>query len=616
MTHSTRTVPRPWAKTGRNEPCPCGSGKKYKSCCLHTSEPSVSGTGEVVDTRELAALAAAARFPDLEKKAREILAAQPQSGVAWKALGVALQCQEKDAIPELERAVALLPQDVEAHSNLGAALRRAGRLDAAMASLRRALQLRPDIAEVWNNLGNIQVELGHATAAIASFHQALELKPAFVKAHNNLGNALRELGNLDAAVASYRRAIDMDPDYVDAHNNLAIALRLQSLPAEAEASCRRALELDPNHAAALETMAELKSDSGDFALAETLYRRVKALDPASAEAWSGIARLRRMTPADAPWLAEALRMVEGGLPARREVHLRYALGKYYDDVGEYARAFGQYQRANELAKQGRPTHDREQVTRAISHLIHCSSPVQSGGASAEANRSERPVFIVGMPRSGTTLAEQILASHSAVAGAGELPFWNTAAARLGGVTSDPGTLEGLAQEYLAVLERVSSGASRVVDKMPGNFLYLGMIHAAFPLARIIHMRRDPRDTCLSIYFQNFGAVHSYANDLGDLAHYYGQYERLMQYWRERLPTQVLLEVPYEGLVKDTEGWSRRMLEFLAVPWEAQCLEFHRTERAVATFSKWQARQKIHTASLARWRRYQPFLGSLLDREGA
>jgi len=155
-----------------------------------------------------------------------------------------------------------------------------------------------------------------------------------------------------------------------------------------------------------------------------------------------------------------------------------------------------------------------------------------------------------------------------------------------------------------------------VDKMPGNFLYLGMIHAALPQARIIHMRRDPRDTCLSIYFQNFGAVHSYANDLGDLAHYYGQYERLMQYWRERLPTQVLLEVPYEGLVKDTEGWSRRMLEFLGLPWEAQCLDFHRTERAVATFSKWQARQQIHTTSIARWRHYQPFLESLFERDEA
>jgi tetratricopeptide (TPR) repeat protein len=544
----------------------------------------------------------------MERKAREIIGPHPRSGLAWKALGVALQRQGQAATAALERAAELLPNDVEVHSNLAAALRQAGRLDAALSSVRRALQLRPDVAEVWNNLGNIQIELGCAAAAIESFHQALVLKPDLAKAHNNLGNAHRELGDLDSAVASYRRAIAIVPHDADAHNNLAIALRLQSSTAEAESSCRRALELDPTHTGAIETLAELTSDAGDFAGAERLYRRAKSLDPCAVEAWAGIARLKRMTQADGPWLAEALRLVEQGLPARREVHLRYALGKYYDDVGEYAAAFAQVRRANELAQRGRPVHDRSQVTRSIDRLIRSHDRPWLERVRVEANRSERPVFIVGMPRSGTTLAEQILASHSAVAGAGELPFWNTAAGRLSGGETDPGTLRGVAQEYLAVLEGVSSEAGRVVDKMPGNFLYLGLIHAALPQARIIHMQRDARDTCLSIYFQNFGAVHSYANDLEDLAHYHGEYERLMQHWRASLPARVLLDVPYEGLVQDVEGWSRRMLEFLGLPWEAQCLEFHRSARPVSTFSKWQARQRIHTSSVARWRHYQDFLG--------
>jgi tetratricopeptide (TPR) repeat protein len=474
--------------------------------------------------------------------------------------------------------------------------------------VRRALQLRPDVGEVWNNLGNIQIELGCAAEAINSFRRALELKPDLVRSHNNLGNAQRELGDLDAAVASYRRALERDPACADAHTGLAIALRLQGRMAEAESSCRLALELDANHPTAVETWAELKSDRGEFAVAEALYRRAKLVDADAAEAWAGIARLKRMTRADEGWLAEALRLVEQGLPARREVHLRYALGKYYDDVGEYAAAFVEYRRANELAKGGRPVHDRSAVRRAVDRLIQFSEREGWRGAPGAANPSERPVFIVGMPRSGTTLAEQILASHRAVAAAGELPFWNTAAARV--AAGEPSGLPELARQYLGVLEGVSSEALRVVDKMPGNFWYLGMIHGALPRARIIHLQRDPRDTCLSIYFQNFGAVHSYANDLEDLAHYYGEYARLMRHWRESLPAQVLLEVRYEELVEDLEGSSRRMLEFLGLPWEPACLEFHRTARPVATFSKWQARQRINSSSVARWRHYQPFLEPL------
>jgi tetratricopeptide (TPR) repeat protein len=493
-------------------------------------------------------------------------------------LGVARWGQGKDCIPALTRATELMPEDAEAHGNLGNALRGAGQFEKALVSHRRAVALQPAAAD----------------------------------AQNNLGTALQDLGRLDEALEHYRRAVALQPDFALAHSNLANVLGVQGRVDDAEAGCRRALELDPAFTPALVQLAELHAARGDFQSAEVLLTRVKALDPCAVEAWAGIARLKRMTQADGPWLAEALRLVEQGLPARREVHLRYALGKYYDDVGEYAAAFAQVRRANELAQRGRPVHDRSQVTRSIDRLIRSHDRPWLERVRVEANRSERPVFIVGMPRSGTTLAEQILASHSAVAGAGELPFWNTAAGRLSGGETDPGTLRGVAQEYLAVLEGVSSEAGRVVDKMPGNFLYLGLIHAALPQARIIHMQRDARDTCLSIYFQNFGAVHSYANDLEDLAHYHGEYERLMQHWRASLPARVLLDVPYEGLVQDVEGWSRRMLEFLGLPWEAQCLEFHRSARPVSTFSKWQARQRIHTSSVARWRHYQEFLGSQFE----
>ena len=220
-----------------------------------------------------------------------------------------------------------------------------------------------------------------------------------------------------------------------------------------------------------------------------------------------------------------------------------------------------------------------------------------------------------MPRSGTTLAEQILASHPAVFGAGELPYWNNASWAYESSRRDDGTSERtpgeLGNDYLRLLEGLSTDALRVVDKMPGNFLHLGLIHAAFPHARIIHMRRNPIDTCLSIYFQNFTTGHSYANDLENLAHYFSEYRRVMEHWRSTLPANAILDLPYEELVEDQETWSRKMVQFIDLPWDPRCLEFHRTGRTVSTASLWQVRQQISKTSVARWRNYEKFVGPLL-----
>jgi tetratricopeptide (TPR) repeat protein len=595
---------------GRNNPCPCGSGRKFKHCCANDGDPRRREPPltqrEVAD---LVALATACRYPEMEARARELTVSHPSSGLAWKALSVALQMQDKEALQALERAARLLPDDAEAHSNLGAALRRHGRLDQAVASLRRALRMRPDLAEVWNNLGNAERDLGRLDAAVEALREALRLKPGFAKAHNNLGNALLDLGRLDEAGASYRRALEIDANYAEAHGNLGSALRLQGRAAEARSHCERALAMDAGTPAALTLLAHLRSDAGQFAEARTLLERAVAIEPTHAEAWAGLAGLRRMSRADADWLAGALRSAERTAP-RNEIPLRFAIGKFHDDVGDYDEAFISYRRANDLAKRHRPRHDQGLLTAGVDRLMELQTAEWLRRAVASGVRSQRPVFIVGMPRSGTTLAEQILASHPDVYGAGELPYWNGAA---GGYpvsgAGDP-ALTKLAEDYLALLGEVSPDARRVVDKMPGNFMFLGLIHAALPLARIIHLTRNPLDTCLSIYFQDFGPAHAYANDLEDLAHYHRQYRRIMDHWRRTLPAGTVLDVPYEGLVQDYEHWSRAMLEFVGLPWDARCREFHGTARTVSTFSKWQARQPINTASVGRWRHYEKFVGPL------
>jgi len=294
--------------------------------------------------------------------------------------------------------------------------------------------------------------------------------------------------------------------------------------------------------------------------------------------------------------------------------LCYALGKYNDDTRQYDAAFASYERANRLKRQLAGAFDRDEFSRSVDAII-AAHPAEAMRGQAGGSGSRRPLFIVGMPRSGTSLTEQILASHPEVFGAGELRFWGLQVQKhLSSMPSwmhDVPLLQDIATQYEAELQRHSAAASRVVDKMPGNFLNLGLIHAAFPQARILHTRRNPIDTCLSIYFQGFNNQHTYANDLDDLAFYYREYHRLMAHWRAVLPPEVLLDVPYEELVEDQEGWSRRIIDFIGLEWDERCLDFHETERKVGTASNWQVRQKIYKTSKERWRNYEKFVGPLL-----
>jgi len=517
-----------------------------------------------------------------------------------------------EAADVARQAMVLGAQLSDPHTTLGMVLAAQGDLAGAVQSYRRALTLNPRSVETLNHLGNALRDTGELEPASRCFREAIALDPQSALTHDNLGNVELDGGFIEAAAASYSRAIALDGESAAAHLHLSMALRRLGRATEAESSCRTALSRNPHFPEALSFLAELHADRGRFSDAEGLFRRAIALDPDFPNPWCGIAMHRKMTREDTQWLQGVSALAAKSLPLRHRIALRYALGKYFDDVHQYDKAFEHYRQANELTKRFGPRFDREKLTRRVDAIIEgldCPGlPIDDSGA----HPSERPVLIVGMPRSGTTLCEQILASHPAVFGAGELNYWDAAAGayRASGRDGGPDRSRALGRGYLDRLLAEDPRAARVVDKMPSNFMHLGLIHAALPGARIIHMRRHPIDTCLSIYFQHFASTHPYANDLEDLTHYHEEYARLMSHWRGVLPAARFLEVDYEGLIADQEGSSRRMVEFLGLPWDPRCLEFQQTERVVITTSKWQVRQKIHSASAGRWHNYRQFIGPL------
>ena len=548
---------------------------------------------------------------------RKALKRKPDLVEAHLNLGNVLRVQGRldEAVECFRNTIRLKPDYAEAYNNFGGVLREQGDLDGAIEHFRKALELKPDLAGAHNNLGMAFHIQGKLDEAVDSFEQALMLKPDYAEAGVNIGNVFSEQGKPDAAIGCYHRVLEFKPGMAEAHSGLGGALREQGEQEAAAESYRKALALEPGCIGAHTGLGTVCQDTGRFAEAKTYFDGVLELKPEHPVAWAALPALRKMTPDDLLWAETAQRLLAGVLKPQEEMALHYALGKYYDDTRQHDAAFGYYMRANRLKRERAGPFDRDKFRRSIDGAIAAHPVEVARQPQAGSSTSRRPLFIAGMPRSGTSLTEQILASHPDVFGAGELHFWTKQALEHGQALAsgyhDAALLGDIASRCEADLQRHSANALRVVDKMPGNFMHIGLIHAAFPQARILHTRRNPIATCLSIYFQAFNDQHTYATDLDDLAFYYREYHRLMAHWRAVLPPEVFLDVPYDALVEDQEGWSRRLIEFVGLEWDERCLNFHETERKVGTASNWQVRQKIYKTSKERWRNYEQFVAPLL-----
>jgi tetratricopeptide (TPR) repeat protein len=571
------------------------------------------------DLHSALALQQQGRLAEAEALYRAVIERDPDHVRALFNLGLVRVRQGAldDAVGLFGEALQRRPDFAEAHNALGIALRLSDRHEEALEHYRKALALKPDYAEVENNIGVALRALGRAAEAIGHHRRAIVLKPDYAEAENHLGAALRALNRYEEAVPHYRRAVALRSDSAAAHNNLGVALQLVGRHDEALAEAEQALALAPDFAEAHHARGTVLRILGRLDEARQELERAIALAPRKAEFYRSLAEAKRFTERD-PHCAmiEALARDMGSLSAEERIHLHFALGKVYDDLGQHDRGFSHLVEGNAL-KRAQIVYDEAAVLGRFEVTRAAFSAEVVRERAGQGEPSPVPVFILGLPRSGTTLVEQMLASHPKVHGAGELNDFERSAAALAGPNGAPADIGGeelrrLGAGYVAKVTALAPGARRITDKMPANFRYAGLIHLALPNARIIHMMRDPVDTCLSCFSILFGGDQPFAYDLGELGRYYRAYQKLMAHWRAVLPAGVMLEVQYEALVGDFEQQARWIVAHCGLEWDSACRDFHKTQRPVHTASSVQVRQPLYKSSIGRWRPAGHVLQPLLD----
>ena len=527
----------------------------------------------------------------------------------------------EQAVPLLQRACRLDANNPAALMHLATAHALRGEWPQARPVLERLVTLQPTLVDAQLKLADVLEHLGDRAAAIDAYRRLIALDPKNPAGHARLGNALLQLRDYDGAAESYRAVTRLDRGAPEAWYNLSLALRQANRPREAREAVDEALRLRPHYPAALLNLGILLEQDGDLDGAAACYRRALAVEPGCAAAYWSLANLRsaRFSAQE----SDAMRRLSDGDAGTAEdrIYLHFALAKDFEDRHDYAHAFEHLAQGN-AAQRRRAPYARAWVEERFAAIRQTFDAAFFAERTGVGLADVRPIFIVGMPRSGTSLIEQILASHPQVAGGGELataqqiahvelrqrerlPFPD-AARRL-----PARAFAELAALYCERNAELVRSNTRFTDKTPDNFTLVGLLRLMFPNATFIHARRHPLDTCLSCYRQYFTQAQNFSYDLRDLAHYYRQYRDLMAWWHARLPG-VILDVDYETVVGDLEAQARRVVAFCGLAWDARCLDFHRTQRIVRTASAGQVRQALYATSVDHWKHYEPYIGPLVD----
>jgi tetratricopeptide (TPR) repeat protein len=507
------------------------------------------------------------------------------------------------------------------HNNHGNVLREMGRPERAVRAYERALKLQPDFAECWSNLGAALNESDQRKRALQAIDRALQLEPRLAQAHNNRGDVLLAEARYEEALESYRKATVINPKYAAALINMARVQRDMDQPDAALETLGLALELEPDNPEAHHVLGVLQEQRGRPEKAADAFKHAISVAPGMAIAHYYLAQIRGRKLSDDEFghmekIWNEVRMLDND-----RMYLAFGLARAHEQRGDYDRAFRYLEKGNDI-KASMRLYDDEDTGRFVDALTDSAEALAQRLGRDSGCPDERPVFVLGMPRSGTSLTEQVLASHSAIAGAGELSYAYDLAHRVRDITGqafpdnmrqlETGQLRELGEYYIGRHRVTNLDQRHVVDKTPLNFQYIGLLGLALPRARFIHCHRDPVQNCFSIHRLPFDKKQAYAHDLVSLGQYYNRYWRLMQRWKALFPGRIL-DVRYEDTVADIEAQARRMLDFLGLPFEAGVLEFHKTRRLVKTPSASQVRQPVYTDALQAWRKFERHLSPLIEQ---
>ena len=542
----------------------------------HSESPSQTELKKLIEQYQ------SGQYEEAEKLATSIAKQFPTHQLSWQILGMVFSKTGKksEALDANQRVVHLVPNDAQAHYNLAVLLKELTRLDEAEASYKKAIILKSDFTEAHSNLGNILKELGRLEEAEASYKKAIILKPDNAEAHYNLGVALKELGRLDEAEESYKKAIILKSNYPQAYNNLGIMYQELGKLDEAEASYKKSIILKPNFSQAHRHLASVKK----FSKRDDHFLQMQEL------------------------------LNEGSYSEEQRCHFNFALAKASEDLGEIEDAFSYYKEGNTLRKK-LLNYDITRDIKLFKQIKKCYPKIKENTLEIKDTPNKlTPIFIVGMFRSGTTLVEQVISSHSKVAGAGELTFAEILGDSIARGLSilDKDTLLNFRENYIKKLQAFSNGSLIVTDKNPQNFRYIGLLAAAFPDSKIVHVRRNSAAVCWGNYKQFFASKNvGYPYDLNDVVEYHTLYENLMEFWKIQL-TDRIYNFDYELLTTNQKDETKNLIQYLGLDWQEECLSPQSNNRSVATASNKQIREKIYQGSSQQWKVFKPFLNGVLD----
>ncbi|MCP4022760.1 MAG: tetratricopeptide repeat protein [Desulfobacteraceae bacterium] len=549
--------------------------------------------------------------------------ANPGAADAYNNLGMVLK-ELKDiqgAFNMYQKALSIRPDLAQAHNNLGILFFEARDLPSAITAYQRAIEAMPGYAEAHNNLGNALQEAGDIEAALAAYQNALEINPNFANAHCNMGNALKKTDALEQAIESYKYALRLKPDYAVAYNNMGNVYQDMDRPKDAVAAYHKALEIIPDYAEVFNNLGNAYRNSGKVPEAKAAYEKAIQIFPDYAQAYRHLAIITKHEE-EGP-LVKQMEMLyqKQNISDDQKINLCFGLGKIFEDLKVYDRAFNYIRQGNRLK---RKTFSYEIADERNFHerLIHCFNRKFIDQKEGHGHTDRTPVFVMGMPRSGTSLVEQVLSSHPKVFGAGELKHLTHILLKFTSCKNNDmipdhfkdlpeARYKDLGREYISKVRSHDSDAVHIIDKMPFNFLYCGIIRLVLPEAKIIHCRRSPLDTCFSIYSYLFTRGNPFAYDLRELGQYYLLYSQLMDHW-EKILQGTIYKVEYESFVSDPTKGTRQLLDFLELEWDDCCLEFHKTKRVVKTASAEQVRRPVYTSSVKRWEHFKPWLEQLTE----